>query len=260
MVAARRADPHAKAISLDHLHRTEPQPRPPARAGGRGLHHAHADPGAGHRPCHGGQGPLGHRPDGHRQDRRLRPAHPAPAHGQSPPGPPPRRPRAGALAHARAGQPDRRQLQGLRQAHQHQRRRDLRRREHSPADEDAGARRGRSRRHPRPPAGPPGPAHREPVRDRDLRARRGRPDARPRLHPADPPHHQELQARPPEPVLLRHHAQRDRQTGRGVAAESGAGLRHARVHHGGARRPAAHLRGGRAQARAPRRAVRRLAS
>ncbi len=104
------------------------------------------------------------------------------------------------------------------------------------------------------------PPRREDVparRDRDLRARRGRPDARPRLPAADPPDRVAPAQGAAEPVLLGHHADRDRQARRRTPEGPRQGVGRAPGHHGGEGRPAGDLRRAGPQARAAGRAVRR---
>ena len=98
----------------------------------------------------------------------------------------PRLPRARAVADARAGQPDRRELPRLWPAHRAAHHADVRRRAEGAAGQGDRRRHRHPRRDPRPPARPHAGRRGQPGRRRDPGARRGRSHARPRLHRADP--------------------------------------------------------------------------
>ena len=123
---------------------------------------------------------------------------PAPRHGCA---------RARAVADARAGRPDRRQLPDLRPPHRPHRRRHVRRRR-APAAGDAMAA-ASTCSSPRPAACIDHLDQRigRPLGHRDPRPRRGRPDARHGLHPPHPADRGQAVAAAPEPVLLGHHAE-----------------------------------------------------
>ena len=180
-----------------HLRIHGPEQGPSAGPDLDRLHQADADPGKGHPRRHAGQGPAGHRPDRHRQDRRLRPADPASPGREPHPARAAHHARPDPEPHARTGDPDRRQFQGLWRPPGLPGRGDLRRRE----IRRPGARPATGSGHPGRRAGPPaGPYPAEdpgPVLDRNLRAGRGRPDAGPGLHQADPPDRQPDAGAPP---------------------------------------------------------------
>ena len=96
---------------------------------------------------------------------------------------------------------------------------------------------------------------REPAGHRDPRARRSRPDARHGLHRTHPQDPRQAARSAPDPVLLGHHAARDRQAGRRDAARSRACRGDARRQDGRSRGAERHPRRAAEEGRAAGRAV-----
>ena len=131
---------------------------------------------------------------------------------------------AGARPDPRTRGADRRKLSRLWPSRRFPRRDGLRRRRLRAAAQGAARRPRRAGRHPRPPARPPVAGLAPARRHHGGRAGRGRPYARPRLSGADPQDFRQIAEDPPDPVLLGHHAERDRDARRRNAAQSGQGF------------------------------------
>ena len=118
--------------------------------------------------------------------------------------------RAHPDADARAGRADPGAPRGARRAHAAHGRGGVRRRRHGPAGARVPQRRGRDRRHARPPPRSPALPLRAARRARGPRARRGRPHARHGLPARHPPRAAAAAREAPDAVLQRHDAARDR--------------------------------------------------
>ena len=162
---------------------TEPHRTHHARRSREGLRHPHTHSGAGHSARTRRTRPDGLRPDRNGQDGGLHAADPAAALGPAPHQRTPPHQGAGAHAHARTGDPDRRVLPRLCPLHRPAPLRDLRRCQPASAGGRPAARHRPAGRHAGPPARPDRTGIRLALRHPLLRARRSRPDARHGFHP-----------------------------------------------------------------------------
>ena len=205
--ALRPGERGGRSTHHHEVRRAGPAPGTAARRRRRRLRHSHAHPGARHSGRARRAGPDRVRADRDREDGRLSAADPAAARRRPAGGPPAR---AGRHADARAGRADWRVRPAVRPAPPRAQHRGLRRGRHGAAEAPPARRPGSARRHPRTTARPSRPTARAARRRRSGRPRRGGPHARHGLparhaaHPGRPP------GDPAEPVLLRHHAGRDR--------------------------------------------------
>ena len=192
------------------------------------LHHAHADPGAGHSRHPRRPRRHGRRPDRHRQDRRLRAADPAEAaRRMANTSPSPARHPVRALILTPTRELAIQVEESIRTYGKYTNLRStvrLRRRRHQAAAADRARRRRDPRRHAGPPARPHRAEERLPGPGRDLRARRGRPHARHGLHPGHQADHGAAagHGEAAEPAVLGDVLQRDQEARRPAAERAAA--------------------------------------